>query len=257
MVIVNKDLKNRLKRGVCVDKQGSLSRWVLGRASVARGAASEANVGEISKKELLKLTGLSYGQLYRWKRMQLIPEQWFIHRATFTGQETFFPRTQILKRIETIQRLKDRYSLEEIAELLSPASAARRYTREDIEDLTSCSAEGLALVDTVHQSSDSGYAFVDLVACSVADELAKRDIDGEAAVGAVATLIAGAGQFSSLDDLHVVCANLGEFDDSNPFAVLYAGREPVVFGDGVNVRADVEVGPIAEALREELERLLD
>lgn len=43
----------------------------------------------ISKKELLELTGISYGQLYRWKRKNLIPEDWFIRRATFTGQETF------------------------------------------------------------------------------------------------------------------------------------------------------------------------
>ncbi len=44
----------------------------------------------ISKKELLELTGISYGQLYRWKRKNLIPEDWFIRKSTFTGQETFF-----------------------------------------------------------------------------------------------------------------------------------------------------------------------
>lgn len=43
----------------------------------------------ISKKELLDETGISYGQLYRWKRKQLIPEEWFIRKSTFTGQETF------------------------------------------------------------------------------------------------------------------------------------------------------------------------
>ena len=32
----------------------------------------------ISKKDLLAETGISYGQLYRWKREQLIPEEWFI-----------------------------------------------------------------------------------------------------------------------------------------------------------------------------------
>lgn len=44
----------------------------------------------ISKKELLRLTGISYGQLYRWKRKNLIPEEWFIRKSTYTGQETFF-----------------------------------------------------------------------------------------------------------------------------------------------------------------------
>ena len=43
----------------------------------------------ISKKDLLKRYGISYGALYRWKRMGLIPEEWFIKRSTPTGQETF------------------------------------------------------------------------------------------------------------------------------------------------------------------------
>lgn len=45
----------------------------------------------ISKKELLETFGISYGALYRWKRMGLIPEAWFLRRSTSTGQETFFP----------------------------------------------------------------------------------------------------------------------------------------------------------------------
>ena len=65
----------------------------------------------ISKKELLALTGISYGQLYRWKRQGLIPEEWFIKRSAYTGQDTFFPREQILSRIRTIQDDKDRYSM--------------------------------------------------------------------------------------------------------------------------------------------------
>ena len=47
----------------------------------------------ITKKELLELTGISYGALYRWKRMKLLPDEWFIHRSTFTGHETFSPGT--------------------------------------------------------------------------------------------------------------------------------------------------------------------
>ena len=56
----------------------------------------------ISKKELLELYGISYGALYRWKRMGLIPEDWFIRKSTSTGQETFFRREQILPRMEQI-----------------------------------------------------------------------------------------------------------------------------------------------------------
>jgi hypothetical protein len=74
----------------------------------------------ISKKELLELCGISYGQLYRWKRKQLIPEEWFIRKSTFTGQETFFPKSLILERIDKIMNLKEDLSLDELADKLSP-----------------------------------------------------------------------------------------------------------------------------------------
>ena len=87
----------------------------------------------ISKKDLLNETGISYGQLYRWKREGLIPEEWFIKQPSFTGQETFFPKTKILNRIRAIQELKERYSLEELARILSPEVAERNFTAEDLE----------------------------------------------------------------------------------------------------------------------------
>ena len=35
----------------------------------------------ISKKELLEQTGISYGQLYRWKRKNIIPEEWLDRKS--------------------------------------------------------------------------------------------------------------------------------------------------------------------------------
>ncbi len=87
----------------------------------------------ITKKELLNETGISYGQLYRWKREGLIPEEWFIKQPSFTGQETIFPRNKILNRIKAIQELKDKYSLEELAKILSPEVAERYFTTEDLK----------------------------------------------------------------------------------------------------------------------------
>jgi hypothetical protein len=74
----------------------------------------------ISKKDLLELAGISYGQLYRWKRKDLIPEDWFIRKSTFTGQETFFPKEKILGRINKIQTMKENLSLDELADMFSP-----------------------------------------------------------------------------------------------------------------------------------------
>lgn len=73
----------------------------------------------ISKKDLLQLTGISYGQLYRWKRKNIIPEDWFMKKSSFTGQETFFPKGKILERIEKIMELKDDQSLDDIARVFS------------------------------------------------------------------------------------------------------------------------------------------
>ena len=87
----------------------------------------------ISKKDLLNETGISYGQLYRWKREGLIPEEWFIKQPSFTGQETFFPKAKILKRINAIKDLKDQYSLEELAKMLSPEVAERLFTEKDLQ----------------------------------------------------------------------------------------------------------------------------
>ena len=69
----------------------------------------------ISKKELLERYGISYGALYRWKRMGLIPEEWFLKKATMTGQETFFPKELICERVELIQSKKDAHSLDELS----------------------------------------------------------------------------------------------------------------------------------------------
>ena len=60
---------------------------------------TNANEELISKKALLEKYAISYGALYRWKRKGLIPEEWFIKKATVTGQETFFPRELICQRV--------------------------------------------------------------------------------------------------------------------------------------------------------------
>ena len=72
----------------------------------------------ISKKELLERYGMSYGALYRWKRKGLIPEDWFIRKATATGQETFFPETLITERVELILSGKNELELDELARKL-------------------------------------------------------------------------------------------------------------------------------------------
>lgn len=102
----------------------------------------------ISKKELLEMYGISYGALYRWKRMGLIPEDWFIRRSTSTGQETFFRREQIIPRMEQI--MERGASLEELAKEMNPQKpeapkpilvirgsyGVHRFALEELENVT-------------------------------------------------------------------------------------------------------------------------
>lgn len=86
----------------------------------------------ISKKDLLKEMNISYGQLYRWKREGLIPDEWFIKQSVSTGQETFFKRSLIIPRIKQILSLKDKYELQEINKLFTDNNEEHNYNVREV-----------------------------------------------------------------------------------------------------------------------------
>ena len=116
---------------------------------------------EISKKDLLKTTGISYGQLYRWKREGLIPEEWFVKRSSPTGQETYFPQEKRLKRIHAIQQLKDSYSLEELARILTPEVSNRLFCEEDLEHFDELDIDVAA--DFMDAMSKDSFVFLEVL----------------------------------------------------------------------------------------------
>lgn len=132
----------------------------------------------ISKKEVLELTGISYGQFYRWKREGLIPESWFIRKSTFTGQETFLPKQKVLERIERIKALKDSKSLEEIAQLLSPELKDRRFERDEVLGLGWLSREVLEYYETIRTESGP-FSFRELIFLAVIEFLRRKELDPE------------------------------------------------------------------------------
>lgn len=124
----------------------------------------------ISKKDLLELTGISYGQLYRWKRKNLIPEDWFIRKSTFTGQETFFPKEKILERIDKIQTMKEDLSLDELANMFSPSVREILLTKEDI--LRKEIASEPVLQFFIEQTNKTAeFQFVDILYVYMLEEL--------------------------------------------------------------------------------------
>jgi DNA-binding transcriptional MerR regulator len=143
----------------------------------------------ISKKDLLLACGISYGQLYRWKRKGLIPEDWFVRKSAFTGQETFFPREKMLARVERILAMKDEdASLDEIAEAVSSAPLPDTFSREDLVAREVVSTAALDLFAERHPGTNE-LRFAELLAVAVADTLLRSgDAGRDEALAAIATL---------------------------------------------------------------------
>jgi hypothetical protein len=140
---------------------------------------------QISKKELLDLTGISYGQLYRWKRKGLIPEDWFIRKSTFTGQETFFPKDEILARVEKIKDMKEDLSLDDIAGKFSPAPSEISMSYDEVISHGIAPKRTLDLY-TEHRQTETNFSFHDIFALYVMNKLLQSgDLNMEEAEHAV------------------------------------------------------------------------
>ncbi|MDR3687636.1 MAG: YhbD family protein [Coriobacteriia bacterium] len=128
----------------------------------------------ISKKELLQVAGISYGQLYRWKRKGLIPEDWFQRKSTFTGQETFFPREKVLARIEKIKSMQDEdASLDEIADAVSPNLGEISMTIAEIRERGLVSPEAAELFAQGVSDAEAPLVFGEVVSLAALDTLLK------------------------------------------------------------------------------------
>ena len=150
----------------------------------------------ISKKELLELTGISYGQLYRWKRKNLIPESWFIRKSTFTGQETFFPRREVLSRVERIKNMKDDLSLDDLADMLSPYPSDLRLKASQVLTQNIVSENTLQLWLNLYPHITE-MSFTDILAAYVGDMALKTgDVALTEATLIMRTVKEGMGQFA-------------------------------------------------------------
>jgi len=92
---------------------------------------------------------------YRYKRKNLIPDDWFIRKSTFTGQETFFPREQIINRIRQIKDMKEDISLDDMAQVLT-ADLSREIVVDRKELLKKLSMPMAQLLEK-YESDTFGY----------------------------------------------------------------------------------------------------
>lgn len=143
--------------------------------------------GKISKKKLLRKTGISYGQFYRWKRKGLIPDNWLSHESTRTGQESFLPEKKIIPRIEKIRELKEDHTLKEIAELLSPELVEKKYDTSGLLELNWVDNRTVRAYEEVVGGRDF-YSFEDLLNLTVFARLRESGIELKGVYLALKTL---------------------------------------------------------------------
>lgn len=197
----------------------------------------------ISKKDLLAITGISYGQLYRWKRERLIPEEWFIKQSAYTGQETFFPREQILSRIKSILDLKDNYSLEELAKILSPETSVATIHINNLLNITEFDKELVNLLPEIFGKEQ--FDFFDIayiIAISQTAEKLGLSISSEVALLRKSTSAA-----LSQKNTNVTCtifSTAGEYH-----TVFSLDSAPVVFDNDVEVRDQIHLSEIADIIK--------
>lgn len=198
----------------------------------------------ISKKELLELAGISYGQLYRWKRKGLIPEEWFVRKSTFTGQETFFPKYKVLSRIDKILSMKEDLSLDDLADAFSPSGGGVSLSAEEAANRGVSTPEVIKLYLEFRGGSES-LDFNDLLCAYIlGNRLESGDInldEGRLMLEVLREQMAKAGEKPC--ELFLI-RKLGVF-------CCFAASPPcdVCFDKGVRVVASVNIPTAAEELK--------
>jgi DNA-binding transcriptional MerR regulator len=199
----------------------------------------------ISKKDLLAQTGISYGQLYRWKRERLLPEEWFIKRSAFTGQETFFPRERVLERIAAIGELKDRYSLEEIARLLNAQLEATVPAGSLAELLGGSSAYLQALLAALPKGANEQLGFAQAVFIAALARALPGEEPAALAALAAANLELACGWVA--DTMEVAVLRLPPAGTLG--LVMYRGGARPVFSADIEVAGTLALDAVARELR--------
>ncbi len=201
----------------------------------------------ISKKELLSLEKISYGTLYRWKRQGLIPESWFIHKATDIGQATFFPEEKIISRIERIKELKNELSVEQMQELFSANVESFKIPIADFKSLDIVGKMSLTAFASVFPAK-SMLDFNDVFGMYVVDHLMKLSgIYLEDAKQVLRLLCKYLSVETSKEYQLLLLRKMGV-----PMTVLVRGDDEILLEDNTEVIACANLGEFEEALKDQL-----
>lgn len=203
----------------------------------------------ISKKDLLAITGISYGQLYRWKRERLIPEEWFMKQSSFTGQETFFPREQILSRIRSILELKDKYSLEELAMMLSPKVVKATYTKSELELIKEINQDLWELFDSMIQRDT--YEYVDVLIMILASEVKHQFRIHDITLSQLLKTILSGNLLGKVFDMNINLIQIGE----EFYTILVKEEQSTVIDDRMKVVYKKNLGELSNQIKLEYQNI--
>lgn len=202
----------------------------------------------ISKKDLLEETSISYGQLYRWKRKNLIPEEWFIRKSTFTGQETFFPRAEILKRVSKIQEMKENLSLDEMRDMLSPRVKDMKIIGGELVERGLISSEVLSVFLKLRDTDNVYFSYQDILSAYVLEGLLQSgNISLDEGKMAVEVL-----NQSGLSEIkkHTELIILRKLGITTCFVA--ASSEPIIFEKAVKIAEKIDLAEASEELKVKL-----
>jgi len=200
----------------------------------------------LAKKELLALTGISYGQLYRWKRQNLIPESWFIKQSSFTGQETFFPKDKVLKRVEAILKLKDQYSLEELAGIFTPELTNKVFKASSVQQVEDLD-QGILSLFIKHLAKEN-FTFRELLFVYALSKIDQSLNLGESwRVDIVTTVKGWLSQINSSDYRLLVCQT-----KEHKFCLLLQEDSILLLDSDSETLANLKLNELANELRSRL-----
>ncbi len=201
----------------------------------------------ISKHDLLRAARISYGTLYRWKRMNLIPESWFIHKATQTGQATYFPKERILARVGKIQELKGELSADQLKEIFSPNVKSFQIPLQDFIKLQMVSKLTVAAFSSVFPKKLE-LRFDDVFAMYVVDHLMRLS----------GIYLEDAKQVLRMLDKYLSSKNSKEFQlvllrkMGVPITMLVRGEDEILLEENTEVIACASLAEFEEALKDQL-----
>ena len=179
--------------------------------------------------------------------MHLIPESWFIHKSTHTGQETFFPKERMLARVHRIQELKGELSKEQLKEIFSPNVRSFRIPFEDFLSLKIVTKLSVTAFSSVFPEKRE-LSFDDVFSIYVVDHLMRLSgIYLEDAKQVIRMLDKYLRKNSTKEFQLILMRKMGI-----PFTVLVKGEEEILLEENMEIIACAHLSEFEEALKDQL-----